>query len=133
LQKEYHIFNEKLGQTGAGLRFEDIEEGSSLSNLISQFTFYLLSLTLTFFFPEQLELDFPYWKHLHGFWRTLPNFNPYTASSEPGQDLATDTLVLIKGRGQNDKNVVSDDDEEDSSTKQLDEVCQNHYPPCQPW
>ena len=30
----------------------------------------------------------------------LPNFNPYTASSEPGQDLAADALALIHGRGQ---------------------------------
>ena len=29
----------------------------------------------------------------------LPNFNPYTASSEPRQDLATDALALINGRG----------------------------------
>ncbi|KAF8464983.1 hypothetical protein DFH94DRAFT_614722, partial [Russula ochroleuca] len=35
---------------------------------------------------EKLSVDFPYWKRLHGFWHTLPNFNPYTALSEPGQD-----------------------------------------------
>ena len=29
----------------------------------------------------------------------LPNFNPYTALSEPGQDLAADTLALIHGKG----------------------------------
>ena len=59
--------------------------------------------------PEQLEQDFPYWKHLHGFWRTLPNFNPHTASSEPDQDLAAEALALLRGRGvQNDDN--SDDD-----------------------
>ena len=28
----------------------------------------------------------------------LPNFNPYTTSSEPRQDLAGDALVLIHGR-----------------------------------
>ena len=29
----------------------------------------------------------------------LPNFNPYTASSEPGQDLAGEARALIKNRG----------------------------------
>jgi hypothetical protein len=36
LQKEYRSFNEKLGQTGAGLRYEDIEEGSNLQNLVGE-------------------------------------------------------------------------------------------------
>ena len=39
------------------------------------------------FFLEQLELEFLFWKHLHGLWQTLLNFNPYTALSEPGQDV----------------------------------------------
>jgi hypothetical protein len=62
-------------------------------------------------FLEQLEQEFPFWKRLHGFWQTLPNFNPYTASSEPGQDLAADVLALIWGRGQDNEN----DDEEDEA------------------
>lgn len=99
LRKEYRLFNEKLGQTGAGLKFEDVEEGSALSNLIGWFPFSLpLPTMLIVVFPEQLEQEFPFWKRLHGFWRTLPNFNPYTASSEPGQDLAADALALIHGR-----------------------------------
>lgn len=53
---------------------------------------------------EQLEQEFPFWKRLHGFWRTLPNFNPHTASSEPGQDLAAEALALIHGRGQDNNN-----------------------------
>lgn len=36
LRKEYRAFNEKLGQTGAGLRYEDIEGGSSLQNLVGE-------------------------------------------------------------------------------------------------
>jgi hypothetical protein len=39
LRKEYRLFNEKLGQTGAGLKCEDVEEGSALSNLIGMFLF----------------------------------------------------------------------------------------------
>jgi len=45
--------------------------------------------------PEQLEEEFPYWKRLHGFWRTLPNFNPFTASSQPGQNLAGEAKALL--------------------------------------
>ncbi|KAH9955578.1 hypothetical protein BGW80DRAFT_1466923 [Lactifluus volemus] len=90
LWKEYRSFNKKLGQTGAGLQYKDLEEGSNLQNLV-----------------EQLEQDFPYWKHLHGFWCTLPNFNPYTASSEPGQDLAAEALALVQNRG------VANDDADD--------------------
>jgi hypothetical protein len=67
-----------------------------------------------FFFSEQLEQEFPFWKHLHGFWRTLPNFNPYTASSEPGQDLVANVLALIQGRGQDDDNDYQDNDEDDT-------------------
>jgi hypothetical protein len=38
LRKEYRTCNEKLGQTGAGLRFEDIKEGSDLQNLVGACT-----------------------------------------------------------------------------------------------
>lgn len=41
LRKEYRLFNEKLGQTGAGLKCEDVQEGSALSNLIGLFHFSL--------------------------------------------------------------------------------------------
>jgi hypothetical protein len=40
-----------------------------------------------------------WWPRLHGFWRTLPNFNPYTVSSDPGQGLANEAhSVLMGGR-----------------------------------
>jgi hypothetical protein len=43
--------------------------------------------------------NFKWWPRLHGFWRTLPNFNPYTVSSDPGQDLANEAhSVLMGGR-----------------------------------
>lgn len=83
------------------------------------------------FFPEQLEQEFPFWKRLHGFWRTLPNFNPYTASSEPGQDLVADALALIHGRGQDneldpqDDFYVNDDADErvDGAVQSNEQVC----------
>ena len=88
LQKEYRFFNEKLEQTGAGLQYEDLEEGSNLQNLVGE---YDMSFTFCHhcqlcYDLEQLKQDFPYWKCLNSFWCTLPNFNPYTASLEPGQE-----------------------------------------------
>ena len=49
LRKEYQLFNEKLGQTGAGLKYEDVEEGSTLSNLIGLFLFSFMAYSNPFF------------------------------------------------------------------------------------
>ena len=123
MRKEYRQFNETLGRTGAGLRYEDVEEGTNLWNLIGEFM--VPSLAHAYCFLEQLEQDFPYWKRLHGFWRTLPNFNPYTASSEPGQDLAGEALALLQTRSQkvfDNEDAPIDDD--DSSTDPVNlQVC----------
>ena len=47
--------------------------------------------------PDKLILDynFPIWERLHGFWRTLPNFNPHVVSSEPGQNLEREAQTLL--------------------------------------
>ena len=93
-------------------------------------------------FTEQLETNFLFWKHLHGFWQTLPNFNLYTASLEPGQNLAADALALIQGKGKdnddededgafgaNNAQIGTDNDEGDGSAKQSDEqVCPRCHP-----
>jgi hypothetical protein len=44
-----------------------------------------------------LEQEFLYWRRLHSFWRTLPNFNPHTVSSEPGQDLEGEAMAHMHG------------------------------------
>ena len=46
---------------------------------------------------DKLQEDFPYWERLHGFWHTLPNFNPVTVTSNPGQDLEADAMALFDG------------------------------------
>lgn len=56
---------------------------------------------------EELEKEFPFWSRLHGFWRTLPNINPYTVSSEPGQDLVGQAMRHILGEGQ-ERDIVMD-------------------------
>ena len=56
---------------------------------------------------EKETQNFKWWPRLHGYWRTLPNFNPYTVSSDPGQDLADEALsVLMGGRGHGDLGLV---------------------------
>ena len=40
--------------------------------------------------------DFPYWECLYGYWHTLPNFNPLTVTSKPGQDLENGALKLFQ-------------------------------------
>ncbi|KAJ7887972.1 hypothetical protein B0H13DRAFT_2342151 [Mycena leptocephala] len=90
LRKRYRDINNELGQTGAGLKPEDVTPESEIANKIAK-----------------IKVDFPYWEQLHGFWRTLPNFNPYTVSSEPGQDIADQALALIT----RDKAMASPPDE----------------------
>ncbi|KAJ7200312.1 hypothetical protein GGX14DRAFT_660145, partial [Mycena pura] len=70
LRKTYRKVNAELGQTGAGLRIEDVVEGSDIANKIGTSHIYLIR--------EQ----FPAWERLHGFWRTLPNINPYTVDAD---------------------------------------------------
>lgn len=38
---------------------------------------------------DQLLTDckFPFWEHLHGLWRTLPNYNPVMVSADHAQGL----------------------------------------------
>lgn len=43
----------------------------------------------------ELKQEFPYWRRLYGFWRTLLNFNPHTVSPEPGQDLEGEAMAHI--------------------------------------
>ena len=46
----------------------------------------------------------------------LPNFNPYTASSEPGQDLAAEAFTFIQNQGApGDKDSDLSDDHGDTS------------------
>ncbi|KAJ7163659.1 hypothetical protein C8R46DRAFT_902539, partial [Mycena filopes] len=79
LKSTYKEFNTELGQTGAGLDYDQIDVGSDIYNKIDELN-------------EKYKL--PYWERLHGFWRTLPNFNPTVKMAEPGQDIAAEALKL---------------------------------------
>ncbi|KAH9011332.1 hypothetical protein EDB84DRAFT_1590706 [Lactarius hengduanensis] len=80
LKRKYREVNLELGRTGAGLTVEEIREDENLTNLL-----------------DKLLSGFPSWERLHGFWRTLPSFNPHSVSSEPGQDLEGDTMETLFG------------------------------------
>lgn len=75
-------------------------------------------LNPTLIYPSaELEKDFPFWSRLHGLWRTLPNFNPYTVSSEPGQDLKGEALQYMAGHedvGMQERGEASLDDQDNS-------------------
>jgi hypothetical protein len=56
------------------------------------------------------EHKFLIWSRLHGFWRMLPNYNPFLANSGSGQDLDSEFQRLVFSHSNND---VSGEDEED--------------------
>ena len=76
LQKEYRLFNEKLGQTGAGLKFEDVEEGSALLNLIGWFPFSLPLPTANRCFSRTTGAGVPILEASPWFLVNTPQFQP---------------------------------------------------------
>ncbi|KAH9074350.1 hypothetical protein EDB83DRAFT_2516142 [Lactarius deliciosus] len=98
LKHKYCEFTQELGRTGAGLTVEEIRKDSNLSNIL-----------------DKLLIGFPAWERLHGFWRTLPSFNPHAVSSEPGQDLESEAIGVLfgnKDKAEGDGS-VGDQDEPD--------------------
>ncbi|KAJ6540369.1 hypothetical protein B0H19DRAFT_864045, partial [Mycena capillaripes] len=70
LKKEYKVYLEVLGATGAGLKPDDVEPGSNIASRI-----------------DRIVAVWPWWTVLHSFWRELPSYNPIgVQSSEPGTD-----------------------------------------------
>jgi len=66
-----------------------------------------------------LEHNLPIWERLHGFWRTLPNYNPHTVLSGPSQDIegeAQELLFLLHG------NCIADQEEEPKNELVGDEI-----------
>jgi len=48
LCKEYRTFNKVFGQMGAGLQYDNIDEGSTLVNLVGKYTLFWPSTVITF-------------------------------------------------------------------------------------
>ncbi|KAH0834608.1 hypothetical protein J3R83DRAFT_10063 [Lanmaoa asiatica] len=74
--KEY---NARLGKTGAGMTYEELQRDPSKVNLITS-----------------IVDSFPWWPELHGFWRTNPGFNAKPSVADPGQDLEGEALAIFQ-------------------------------------
>ncbi|KAF8120518.1 hypothetical protein EV363DRAFT_1139344, partial [Boletus edulis] len=78
LRQAYSAENKKLGQTGMGMTYEELQSDPSKSNLL-----------------DSIVDSFPWWPDLHGFWRTNPGINTSPAVADPDQDLEQEALGLF--------------------------------------
>ncbi|KAF8837350.1 hypothetical protein BDN67DRAFT_878858, partial [Paxillus ammoniavirescens] len=84
LCKKYNEVNSKLGQTGAGMSYEDLVANPSKSNIIH------------IGYAEKLVESFPWWPELHGWWRKNLAYNTAYCVADSGQNLAAEALLLFK-------------------------------------
>ncbi|KAJ7720745.1 hypothetical protein DFH07DRAFT_784287 [Mycena maculata] len=105
LKTAYKQFNAELGKTGASLDYSEVEIDSPIYNKIDELKF---------------KLNLPYWDRLHGFWRTLPNFNPTLVTSEAGQDIAGEALKLTHRYDGKDPHEEMEDDGKSIPISDLD-------------
>ena len=115
MKTKYRKINTELGRTGAGLTVDQIRDNPDLSDVLGVSARISVERVLRSSCSDQLILAYklPVWECLHGFWRTLPNFNPHAVSSEPGQDLGGKAQSLMfpsHGNG----NASEDEEPEDN-------------------
>jgi hypothetical protein len=81
------------------LKAEDVTPDSEIANIIGMLNLHydVYCAKLTDYTTEKETQNFKWWPRLHGYWRTLPNFNPYTVTSDPGQDLGEEALSVLMG------------------------------------
>ena len=115
MKTKYHEINTELGRTGAGLTVDQIRDNPDLSDILGVSARISVECVLSSSRSDQLILDYklPVWERLHGFWRMLPNFNPHTVSSEPGQDLGGEARSLMFPSHSNG-NASEDEEPEDN-------------------
>ncbi|KAH9176523.1 hypothetical protein EDB89DRAFT_1839191, partial [Lactarius sanguifluus] len=87
LKRRYHDLTQELGRMGTGLTVEEIQKDSNLNNVLGVLHISIMT--------DKLLADFPYWECFHGFWCTLPSFNPHTVLSEPSQDLEDEAIGVL--------------------------------------
>ncbi|KAG1809901.1 uncharacterized protein HD556DRAFT_1197598, partial [Suillus plorans] len=75
LCKKYNEINLQLGQTGAGLSFEELNKNEKTRTLL-----------------DRLLQTFPWWVDLHGWWRTNPAYNTSFSTADPGQDFSAEAM-----------------------------------------
>ena len=72
----------------------------NLANIIGMSTHLTFIVHHLLSSEASFQSKFPYWERLHGFWQTLPNFNPQTFSSDPGQQIGAEMEELIMTQDQ---------------------------------
>ncbi|KAG0693633.1 hypothetical protein DFH29DRAFT_881297 [Suillus ampliporus] len=90
LRKKYNEINLQLGQTGAGLSFEELNENEKTKTLLD----HLLQMFL-------------WW------WRTNPAYNTSFSTVDPGQDSAAEAMDVF-GKEKGKETALDDTDHEDS-------------------
>jgi hypothetical protein len=63
-----------------------------------------------------VEHDFPWFPHLHGYWQSIPSFNPHPASTQLGQNLQSDAQELLftnAAHTEHDHAIADDSEHED--------------------
>lgn len=90
--------------TGAGLTKEQMET-TDFKNKMGKCSLIVL-VRISKPFTEQIVNDFPWFMRLHGFWYRMPNYNPKTTSSEPGQQFGEEARRLLMPRIQGIRNFL---------------------------
>lgn len=94
LKTTYQTHVETLGQTGYGLRREQVAEGTALYN--SHRTSSNTRIVATNYAAEIILATFPWWYDLDAMWHELPNFFGIGIGfSAPGVDHASAAKALM--------------------------------------
>ncbi|EGO23841.1 hypothetical protein SERLADRAFT_416161 [Serpula lacrymans var. lacrymans S7.9] len=115
LKKKYCQSCQKLGRTGAGLTFEQLERNPEYTGPIGAIT-----------------AKFEMFHCLHGFWRKIPSYNPSTMSSDAGQDHEAQAYNLLFSNTRGQGHTSHHDASNVASAMALDipaqQQQQQHYP-----
>ncbi|KIK73423.1 hypothetical protein PAXRUDRAFT_20867 [Paxillus rubicundulus Ve08.2h10] len=82
LRKKYNKINKELGQTGAGRTYEELVAEPRSRNIV-----------------ESALRAFPWWRDLHGWWRTNPAYNTVYSMADGGQNHAAVALAIFQHKG----------------------------------
>jgi hypothetical protein len=115
LKRKYRKVCMDLGQTGAGLSYNELLT-SPFKNLLGEYILISITIDTIYIVLDEKAAQFPWFSQLHGFWCTIPNFNPIRATSHPDQNLKEDamTLLSIMSRKRSADEVAAEDDQLDN-------------------
>ncbi|EGO19322.1 hypothetical protein SERLADRAFT_479764, partial [Serpula lacrymans var. lacrymans S7.9] len=117
LKKKYRQSCQELGRTGAGLTFEQLERNPEYTGPIGAFI-------------RAITAKFKMFHRLHGFWRKIPSYNPFTTSSDAGQDHEAQAYNLLFSNTRGGGHTSHHDASNVASAMALDIPAQQqqHYP-----